>query len=338
MHRRPCEDDASVSPPLHPPETRRQRRLPVIVSPATKEEKMVCPLSTTRYGLDTGLEEKVVPIHRPKGHIASLGDKKPSLTKPPRDRRRSMSNGLIQAVATPAAAASEYRPTHGDHEFSSTRLDSIDHADLLIVYTIDFQGDHFSRKRKATDEGAEIKHPILLREEPPPHDLPPTTSSDTSESLNSQQSLSVTDKRRSTQSFVELSNLCTIAGCLEPNAEYCTAEEYMSHDDSWNNVREWIRLHSQHETTVPYLIQSNGYGQTALHLACLNQPPHDVIDHFISILREADRLDTLQHRDDDGRTPLHLLCANAGPTCQDTCVELAKYSESTLRERDNYIA
>jgi hypothetical protein len=74
-------------------------------------------------------------------------------------------------------------------------------------------------------------------------------------------------------------------------------------DASWEPVREWLRNHSADEVRAG-AEQRGDSAMTALHFACRNAPPLDVIDVFLSIA-----IDTVQWPDSFGWLPIHYACA-----------------------------
>jgi len=65
-----------------------------------------------------------------------------------------------------------------------------------------------------------------------------------------------------------------------------TDEALAEADESWEPVREWLRSHTAEEVRQA-TEQRDDSSRTALHLACRNQPPIDVINVFLSIAVEA---------------------------------------------------
>jgi hypothetical protein len=74
-------------------------------------------------------------------------------------------------------------------------------------------------------------------------------------------------------------------------------------DASWEPVREWLRTHSADEVRAG-AEQRGDSAMTALHFACRNAPPPDVVDVFLSIA-----IDTVQWPDSFGWLPIHYACA-----------------------------
>ena len=84
---------------------------------------------------------------------------------------------------------------------------------------------------------------------------------------------------------------------------YSSAEARAEADASWEPVREWIRTHSADEVREG-AEQRGDSAMTALHSACRNAPPPDVIDVFLSAA-----IDTVQWPDSFGWLPIHYACA-----------------------------
>jgi len=74
---------------------------------------------------------------------------------------------------------------------------------------------------------------------------------------------------------------------------------------SWEPVREWLRTRSAEEVRAA----AEQRGDSALHFACRNAPPTDVIDVFLSIAE-----DTVQWPDSFGWLPIHYACACGAET------------------------
>jgi hypothetical protein len=84
---------------------------------------------------------------------------------------------------------------------------------------------------------------------------------------------------------------------------YSSVEARAEADASWEPVREWLRTHSADEVRAG-AEQRGDSAMTALHFACRNAPPPDVIDVFLSIA-----IDTVQWPDSFGWLPIHYACA-----------------------------
>jgi hypothetical protein len=79
-------------------------------------------------------------------------------------------------------------------------------------------------------------------------------------------------------------------------------------DASWEPVREWMRNHTAEEVRAA-AEQRDDAGKTALHFACQNAPPPDVIDVFLSIA-----VNIVQWPDSFGWLPIHYACAFGADT------------------------
>ena len=69
--------------------------------------------------------------------------------------------------------------------------------------------------------------------------------------------------------------------------------------DAWDNIRQWLRTHIAEEARQAAELTKE-YNTTALHLACRNVPPVDVVDVLLSAAP-----DTVQWEDSFGWLPLH---------------------------------
>lgn len=83
-----------------------------------------------------------------------------------------------------------------------------------------------------------------------------------------------------------------------------TEESRVEAQMSWQPVREWLAQHNA-ETVRMAAEQRGDSGLTALHFACRNVPPLDVIDVFLSIAA-----DTVRWPDSFGWLPVHYACAS----------------------------
>lgn len=101
-----------------------------------------------------------------------------------------------------------------------------------------------------------------------------------------------------------LATLCSEAGTLEMNKDH-TEQDYMDHDLSWNEVRRWLEHHSPDDLQLA-LETRDRMGRTALHFACQNQPPLDIIAHILQLCPSS-----LEAIDGSGLSPLHCACAHA---------------------------
>jgi hypothetical protein len=87
-----------------------------------------------------------------------------------------------------------------------------------------------------------------------------------------------------------------------------TDEARTEADASWEPVREWMRNHTAEEVRAA-AEQRDDAGKTALHFACQNAPPPDVIDVFLSIA-----VSIVQWPDSFGWLPIHYACAFGADT------------------------
>mmetsp|Transcript_1396 Transcript_1396/g.2001 ORF Transcript_1396/g.2001 Transcript_1396/m.2001 type:complete len:776 (-) Transcript_1396:107-2434(-) len=75
-------------------------------------------------------------------------------------------------------------------------------------------------------------------------------------------------------------------------------------EESWEEVRQWLRTHTTQE--IEEGAQKQGEFQTtALHLACRNCPPIDIIENLLNAAP-----DIVRWADSFGWLPLHYACAN----------------------------
>lgn len=72
---------------------------------------------------------------------------------------------------------------------------------------------------------------------------------------------------------------------------------------SWEPVREWMRTHTPQEVREA-AEQRDDVGKTAIHFACQNVPPLDIIETFLNIAR-----DIIEWPDQFGWLPIHYACA-----------------------------
>ena len=80
--------------------------------------------------------------------------------------------------------------------------------------------------------------------------------------------------------------------------------DYADPEEGWDVVREWLQSHNFDETKSA--IEYKGeFDTTALHVACRNRPPKDIID--VMILAAPDMI---FWADSFGWLPLHYACAN----------------------------
>jgi len=92
--------------------------------------------------------------------------------------------------------------------------------------------------------------------------------------------------------------------CANATAPSDSSEEARTEaEESWEPVREWLRNHTGDEVRQA-AEQRDDSSRTALHLACRNQPPIDVIHVFLSVA-----LETVEWADIFGWLPLHYASA-----------------------------
>ena len=96
----------------------------------------------------------------------------------------------------------------------------------------------------------------------------------------------------------ELYLLCKQAGGDEEDDE-----DSSKWRQSWDNVRNW--LHQNENVSEQAIMEHVENGTTALHFACRNAPPADVIEHMLTIAPKA-----IELTDKFGWTALHYSCAN----------------------------
>ena len=92
--------------------------------------------------------------------------------------------------------------------------------------------------------------------------------------------------------------------CARAKAPKDTEQSRVEAQMSWQPVREWLAAHNA-ETVRAAAEQRGESGLTALHFACRNVPPLDVVDVFLSIAA-----DTVQWPDSFGWLPIHYACAS----------------------------
>ena len=77
-------------------------------------------------------------------------------------------------------------------------------------------------------------------------------------------------------------------------------------EDVWNAIRQWLRTHTAEEARQAAELTGE-YNTTALHLACRNVPPVDVVDVLLSAAP-----DTVQWEDSFGWLPTSLCMCKRG--------------------------
>jgi hypothetical protein len=103
---------------------------------------------------------------------------------------------------------------------------------------------------------------------------------------------------------LQLNHLCANATAPVDSSD----EAKLEADESWEPVREWLRNHNADEVRQA-AEQRGDSSMTALHFACRNQPPIDVINVFLSIA-----IETVQWPDTFGWLPIHYACACGAST------------------------
>mmetsp|Transcript_16091 Transcript_16091/g.34795 ORF Transcript_16091/g.34795 Transcript_16091/m.34795 type:complete len:875 (-) Transcript_16091:338-2962(-) len=83
-----------------------------------------------------------------------------------------------------------------------------------------------------------------------------------------------------------------------------SAVDYEDPNECWDLVREWLREHSIEETKGAVEIKGE-FDTTALHVACRNRPPVDVVEIMLMAAP-----DMIFWADSFGWLPLHYACAN----------------------------
>ena len=96
---------------------------------------------------------------------------------------------------------------------------------------------------------------------------------------------------------------------------------------SWNEVRDWLRSHTAVEVIIA-ASQRDESGKTALHMACQNSPPDDVIDVLLTIAGEI-----AQWPDIFGWLPIHYACAYAASSHVIKCLAETYPESKTLVDR-----
>jgi ankyrin repeat protein len=87
-----------------------------------------------------------------------------------------------------------------------------------------------------------------------------------------------------------------------------TEEARIAADQSWEPVRNWMLNHDVDQVRAASE-QRDDAGKTALHFACQNTPPKDIIDVFLSVA-----VDIVQWPDSFGWLPIHYACAYGADT------------------------
>jgi hypothetical protein len=124
--------------------------------------------------------------------------------------------------------------------------------------------------------------------------------------------------------ILQLNHLCANAASPADN----TQEAKLEAEESWEPVREWLRNHNADEVRQA-AEQRGDSSMTALHFACRNQPPIDVVNVFLSIAVE-----TVQWPDTFGWLPVHYACAcGAGTEVIKALAEAFPESKTTVDRR-----
>lgn len=87
-----------------------------------------------------------------------------------------------------------------------------------------------------------------------------------------------------------------------------TEEARVDANASWDPVREWLSSHSPAEVREA-AEQRDDVGKTALHFACQNAPPLDIIKAFLNVANN-----TVEWPDSFGWLPIHYACAYGAET------------------------
>ena len=100
-------------------------------------------------------------------------------------------------------------------------------------------------------------------------------------------------------------------------------------DQSWDDVREWM-AENDTKTVTAAAQQTGESGLTALHFACRNNPPPDIVEELLTAANE-----TAQLADSFGWLPIHYACAaGADPAAIHALVEAFPDSK-TVTDRRN---
>jgi hypothetical protein len=122
--------------------------------------------------------------------------------------------------------------------------------------------------------------------------------------MDNEQSTLISGDYSSIPGIFQLNHLCANASAPADLSK----EAKLEAEESWEPVREWLRSHNADE--VRQAAEHRGdSSMTALHFACRNQPPIDVINVFLSIA-----LETVQWPDTFGWLPIHYACACGAQT------------------------
>lgn len=131
-----------------------------------------------------------------------------------------------------------------------------------------------------------------------------------------------------TSKEASLLDLCKVAGLVNMDRESFTEEEYTEHDLSWNQVRNWLQLHSAQDLFLAMECRDDR-GRTAIHCACQHKPPLDVVAFIIQHCPQS-----LQSTDVFDWLPLHYACAfSAAPVVVQQIAETYKEAKVAFTNR-----
>eukprot|EP00578_Thalassiosira_sp_NH16_P023365 CAMPEP_0181096198 /NCGR_PEP_ID=MMETSP1071-20121207/10906_1 /TAXON_ID=35127 /ORGANISM="Thalassiosira sp., Strain NH16" /LENGTH=846 /DNA_ID=CAMNT_0023178593 /DNA_START=103 /DNA_END=2643 /DNA_ORIENTATION=+ len=99
--------------------------------------------------------------------------------------------------------------------------------------------------------------------------------------------------------------------------------DYEDPNECWDHVRTWLQEHSVEETKGAVELKGE-FDTTALHVACRNRPPADVVDIMLMASPEM-----IFWADSFGWLPLHYACAN-GADIEVADILLDAYPDSKL--------
>lgn len=104
-------------------------------------------------------------------------------------------------------------------------------------------------------------------------------------------------------------------------------EALLAADATWEPVRDWLRTHSAEDVHAA-TGQRDETGRNAIHIACQNAPPQDVIEVFLSIASEM-----IQWPDQFGWLPIHYACAYGSSAGVIKCLAEAYPESKTTPDR-----
>jgi len=96
------------------------------------------------------------------------------------------------------------------------------------------------------------------------------------------------------QDINQLHYLCETVSSLAAGPD-----NFEEREEVWDDIRHWLRTHIA-EVAWPAAELTGEYKTTALHLACRNVPPVDIVDVLLSAAP-----DTVEWEDSFGWLPLH---------------------------------